>query len=121
VSRPSSLRRRLRRRGNYSRAYLDNGITRFPAQIWLDASGHVRELHWTVHPVTTPTETSTEIFSYSTAVVTINFPPPIDVTPAADRITAYSLAPGQCCRDRPLIDRMQNEISEVRRGYASRL
>ena len=31
-------------RGNYRRAYLDNGITRFPAQIWLDASGHVREL-----------------------------------------------------------------------------
>jgi hypothetical protein len=79
-------------RGNYRSAYLDNGITRFPAQIWLDASDHVRELHWTVHPVTKPTETSTEVFSYSTAVVTINFPPSIDVTPAADRTTAYLLA-----------------------------
>jgi len=81
-------------RSLYRSAYLDNGITRFPAQIWLAASGHVRELHWTVHPVSKPTETSTEVFAYSTAVVTINFPPPIDVTPAADRPTAYSLAYG---------------------------
>jgi hypothetical protein len=79
-------------RGNYRRAYLDNGITRFPVQIWLDASGHVRELYWTAHPVAKPTRTSTEFFSYSRAVATINFPPPLDVTPAADRTTAYSLA-----------------------------
>ena len=32
-------------RAMYRRAYLDNGITRFPAQIRLDASGHVRELY----------------------------------------------------------------------------
>jgi hypothetical protein len=79
-------------RANYRRAYLDNGITRFPAQIWLDASGHVRELSWTAHPVTMPTKTWTEFFSYSRAVATINFPPPTDVTPAEDRTTAYSLA-----------------------------
>ena len=34
----------------YRRSYLQRGITRFPAQVWLDASGHFRELTWTVHP-----------------------------------------------------------------------
>jgi len=83
------------------RAYLERGITTFPAQIWLDSSGHVRELKWTVHSVTVPTATSTEFFSYSRAVATINFPPSIDVTPAEDRTTAYSLALGNAVLKRP--------------------
>jgi hypothetical protein len=38
-----------------------------------------------------PTDTSTEVFSYSRAVANVNFPPPIDVAPAEDRMTAYGL------------------------------
>ncbi len=41
-------------RGLYRRTYLQRGITRFPAQVWLDASGHFRELNWTVHPLGMP-------------------------------------------------------------------
>jgi hypothetical protein len=80
------------RRDMDRRTYLERGITTFPAQIWLDTSGQFRELSWTFHPVTLPTATSTEFFSYSRAVATINFPPSIDVTPAEDQTTAYSLA-----------------------------
>jgi hypothetical protein len=76
----------------YRRAYLERGITRFPTQVWLDASGHVRELWWTARPVTMPTKTWTQFFSYGTAAATINFPPSNDVTPRADQTIAYSLA-----------------------------
>ena len=79
-------------RADYRREYLDNGITRFPVQVWPDAGGHVRELSWTAHSVTTPRETWTEFYSYSRAVAAISFPPPIDVTPAADQTTVCSLA-----------------------------
>jgi hypothetical protein len=81
-----------RARDNYRNVYLERGIIRFPAQIWLDSSGHVRELHWTVHSTYMGTTTSTELSSYSRAVATIGFPPPADVTAAANQGAAYDQA-----------------------------
>lgn len=81
-----------RDRNVYRTEFLERGITRFPSQIWLDSSGHVRELHWTVHPRYNGTSTSTELSSYSRAVATINFPPPDDVTAAANQGAAYAQA-----------------------------
>lgn len=76
----------------YRSDFLEQGITSFRARIWLDSSGRVRELYWTVHPRYLPTRTNTELFSYSRTVATISFPPAGDVTPVANQAAAYTTA-----------------------------
>jgi hypothetical protein len=79
-------------RDSYRSGYVAYGIKRFPAQIWLDSRGRVRELRWTVHSQYLPAETNTELWSYSRTVATISFPPPGDVTAAASGSAAYDQA-----------------------------
>lgn len=81
-----------RARSIYQTVSLDKGVTQFPAQIWLEHSGRIRELRWTTHPKFSPATSSTEVFSYSSSPVSISFPPAADVTPAGSLQDASTLA-----------------------------
>lgn len=67
----------------YQTLYLGQGITRFPAEVWLDNQGRVRELTWQVRywfqPKNRPAKV-TQIYSYHNRVLSIAVPPASQTT-----------------------------------------
>ena len=85
----------------YRAAYLDVGVRSFHGDVWLDGSGHIREISWSFYVSETDKETqSVETFTYSTHTLAASAPPVAQTIRATGDIVSkcspYSGELGEC-------------------------